>query len=270
MRCTISACCGIACGGKVPQKDAKKRQRISSPPSNVICAAPGAAGDSERAVKCLLVGADAALPQSTAGTAQATSYLDRAAPLIEALPGGSELAAEYHYRRLQLASQAGDDAARLQHADWLVNHAAGSPFELAGLVAAAKAADAKIEAAGPAEKSTLQQESYALYQRLSQHLGDDPEVLKRTKNCAGRPVQESELRVRVREIRGGRSAARSTGRRLSRSPGLPAARWPRPLSGRQLREIFGGVAYTTSRFAKGFRCLVRGQIPSVGLSVPDG
>lgn len=150
---------------------------------DVYLAAPGATRDAERTVKCLLLGADAALQQSTAETDRAAGYLDRAEPLVAALPGGSELSAEYHYRRLQLAGRAGNDAARLQHAEWLVKNAAGSAFELAGLVAAAKAVDAKVAAAGPAEKATLQQEAYALYQRLGRLWGDDPDVLQRTKNA---------------------------------------------------------------------------------------
>jgi tetratricopeptide (TPR) repeat protein len=66
------------------------------------------------------------------------------------------------------------------HAAWFVDHGQGTRFEVAGLVAAAKALDEADNAeTGPETRAR----AFQTYSRLSQLLGDDPSVLSENKNA---------------------------------------------------------------------------------------
>ena len=139
--------------------------------------------DDSRKLKCCLVAADAALNGRSSDAATATSFLDWATPLTERLPLSHSLVAEYHYRRLQMAGQRGDDEARRTHADWLVQHAAGSIYERPALVVAAKAVDEKLKSATEGQKRTLYEEAYAVYARLAEREGNSVEAISAKKNA---------------------------------------------------------------------------------------
>ena len=125
---------------------------------------PQAAADPSQAVKCCLLLADAALHLLEPNLEAARQILDSAAPRVSKLAISDPLTIEYHYRRLELASAQGDADARRQEAQWLTDHAADSPYELAGLLTIANALDREATAA--AGDSGLQERAYAAYQRV--------------------------------------------------------------------------------------------------------
>jgi hypothetical protein len=125
---------------------------------------PQAAADVSQAVKCCLLLADAALHLLEPNLEAARQILDNAAPRVTKLAISDPLTIEYHYRRLELASAQGDADARRQEAQWLTDHAADSPYELAGLLTIANALDREATAASG--DSGLQERAYAAYQRV--------------------------------------------------------------------------------------------------------
>jgi len=139
--------------------------------------------DDGRKLKCCLLAADAALNGPVADDATATSFLDGADPLARRLPPGNSLVAQYHYRRLQLAGRQGDDQARRTHADWLVDHAAGSIYERPALVISAKALDERLKSATDEQKRSLQEEAHVVYARLVQREGNSVEAISSRKNA---------------------------------------------------------------------------------------
>ena len=130
----------------------------------VFCRTPQAAADPTQAVKCCLLLADAALHQREPNLDAARQILENAAPRVAKLAVTDPLTIEYHYRRLELSSAQGDAEARRQEAQWLTDHAADTPYELAGLLTIANAIDREATAAG-ADKG-LQERAYAAYQRV--------------------------------------------------------------------------------------------------------
>lgn len=139
--------------------------------------------DLARRVKCSLLAAEVALGSEPADPAKAQAFLDAAGPLVASLPAGSAVVAEYHYRRLQLAARAGDEAARQQHANWLINNAVGSPYEAPALVAAAGAVERALKSADAPQAAALRQEAYGIYRRLSELLGNSPAALQADRNA---------------------------------------------------------------------------------------
>ena len=125
----------------------------------------------------------AALGSEPADAAEADSWLARAAALAESAPDTSSAKAEYHYRHLQAARLRNDAAARRMHAGWLIEHARGSTFELAGLIEVARDVERRLEAASEAERAALQDEAYTIYARLVSQLGDSPKVLQAQTNA---------------------------------------------------------------------------------------
>ena len=80
------------------------------------------------------------------------TYLGTVAAAAQRIDSGSTAAAEYHYRLLQLAQRAKDEAAAERAAQWIVENATGSPYELPALVVAARQADRAAEAASATDR----------------------------------------------------------------------------------------------------------------------
>lgn len=114
--------------------------------------------------------------QDVAGT-----YLTQAQTIAVKLPDNVRAVADYHYFAMRHAASQGDAAKQQQHALWLVDHAAGSSYELAALVTAARGANAAL-AAKPQDRDSLRH-AHRVYARLCQRLGTSPQVLKATKNA---------------------------------------------------------------------------------------
>lgn len=126
---------------------------------------PQASADATQAVKCALLLADAALHLLEPNLDAARQSLDNAASRVTKLPPSDPLIIEFHYRRLELATAQGDADARRQEAQWLTDHAADSPYELAGLLTIANSLDR--EATATPTDSGLQERAYAAYQRVT-------------------------------------------------------------------------------------------------------
>ncbi len=110
--------------------------------------------DQDTRLRSGLLAADVALNSGTPDAKGAADWLAKAAPLVEKLPPSDSSAAEFHYRSLQLSTLRDDDRGRREHADWLVQNASGSSFELPALIFSCKAVDAALEsAAAPARPS---------------------------------------------------------------------------------------------------------------------
>lgn len=118
--------------------------------------------DATRCLKCSLLVADAALQSDPPESDMARAALERAERWTRDMPSDSSLLAEYHYRRLQLATAAGDQAARGVHAQWLSDQAAGSPYELPALMIVANARDQEAADGG----TPAVEQCYTLYQRI--------------------------------------------------------------------------------------------------------
>ncbi len=104
----------------------------------------------------------------------------QAALLVES-PDNEELAAELHYRGLQIARSRNDYDAAQPHVEWFLDHATGSRFEAAGLVAAAKFMETPGAAGELTDEAAAR--AYQIYQRLSRSWGDTPDVLKSNRNA---------------------------------------------------------------------------------------
>jgi tetratricopeptide (TPR) repeat protein len=138
--------------------------------------------DASRKLKCCLLAAEAALTGPPVDLTIAERFLSRGASLVPQVSARSSIAAEFHYRALQMAGKTGNDAARREHADWLVQNAAGSAYEVPALIVAANAIDQAVAAAGETQKPQLHDEATAIYRRLVERLGDSPEDIAAKKN----------------------------------------------------------------------------------------
>lgn len=144
-------------------------------------------GDAARKVKICLLAADAALTEpagpAAASIEQAAGYLDQAANWIDPLPANDSLVPEYHYRRLQLNAATGDAARQVLHARWLVENAAGTAYELPGLVVAARAADQRAGAAAAEEQAAAREAAADVYRQLVERYDSSPEKLRNSQNA---------------------------------------------------------------------------------------
>jgi tetratricopeptide (TPR) repeat protein len=116
----------------------------------------------------------------------------------------TRLMAEYHYRALQLATRRNNDSERRSHADWIVQRAEGSAFELPALVIVAKGIDDQVKGSGRADRQLLEN-GQQVYERLVERFGDDPETLRNTKNAQ---VAVSRLAFYAEELEEHATAAR--------------------------------------------------------------
>ncbi|HUT94302.1 MAG TPA: hypothetical protein VMY37_32885 [Thermoguttaceae bacterium] len=147
-----------------------------------LSAAKDGADPAEK-LRCLLLAAEVALSADRVDLERVRLYLDQATALASGLPATDTLAADYHYRRFQLAGETGDDQHVREHAEWLARHAAGSGYELPALVELAKEADAAVAAAGGDRLRSSQEQAYAIYARLVKLLGDGPKAISSQKNA---------------------------------------------------------------------------------------
>lgn len=122
--------------------------------------------DPRQRVRVCLRAADAALHHHTPDLEMAQTMLQSAGRWASELPDSRSEVLEYHYRRLELASAQGDQQGRREQADWLADHAKGSPYEQAALVIVANALDKEISTAAASERETLNERAYTVYQRL--------------------------------------------------------------------------------------------------------
>lgn len=99
------------------------------------------------------------------------------------MPDNHALAADFHYRRLQWSGKNGDDAGRREHAEWLLEHAAGSVYELPALVVMARYIDRDVQQAAPERAKMLIGPAHDIYHRLAEKLGTSPEILQSRKNA---------------------------------------------------------------------------------------
>jgi hypothetical protein len=168
------------------QADAAEQKRLAA---QVIQAARqylDAAGpdqDGQRRVKCCLLAAEAALKDPADQGDAAASLLDRVSPSVSQLPDSSPLVAEYHYRRMQLAALRHDPLQRQQRAQWLIEHAADTAYELPALIVAARAAEQRLEQSPPAELAAARQAVYRIYRRLVARLGTSVTTLQSDQNA---------------------------------------------------------------------------------------
>jgi len=165
--------------------DADKRSELFDQLKSAVDVYRKAAGDAEpdRQLTCVLKVVDAALAIKPPDRTAAATYLGIADTLANRVQADDPGLAEFHYRSLQLARLTGNDAVRREHANWLVDHAAGSRYELAALVNVATALDKRIKSAAAEERSKLYREAYNVYTRLAQRLGDAPETIAAQKNA---------------------------------------------------------------------------------------
>ena len=147
----------------------------------LLAAAP--AGEHERRLRAALLAVDCLWQQAPSNLPRIEKYLAEVAVAANAVDAGNLAAAEYQYRRLQLAQKAGDQGAASEAAEWIVANAAGSPYELPALVIAARQADRGVEAASSQDRAARVADAAAIYSRLVERLGDSPAVLASTKNA---------------------------------------------------------------------------------------
>lgn len=140
-----------------------------------------AAGEKEsrRRLRCLLLAAEVALQSAPPNLPAAAERLQAAERLTPGLPSSDALAAEFHFRALQLAGRRRNEAQRTAHADWLVKNAAGSAYEVPALVISARSLEAEYRARGGAPSAALLQ----VYKRLVNRLGASPATLANNKNA---------------------------------------------------------------------------------------
>ncbi|MEX0819622.1 MAG: hypothetical protein WD070_08505, partial [Pirellulaceae bacterium] len=138
--------------------------------------------DKSRLLKSLNQAVNVALNDAIANIAMAGKYVEQASGITTSLPPSHAMVAEYHFHAMQLARKQGDLLQERLHAGWLVDHATGSPYELAGIIVMARTMDKKI-AASSADANDDLEEAFALYQRLVELLGDTPEAIRASKNA---------------------------------------------------------------------------------------
>jgi len=157
----------------------------------------GAGADAQRRLHVCALAADAAMNTDPADEAAAARYLDAARPLADAAVS-APAAAEYHYRRLQLATRRGEEASRRAHATWLVENAAGSRFEIPALVICANGLDAELSRDSPGEAAL--REGLHVYQRLVAHYGDAADALKSSRNAQVAASRLADYAERLQEF----------------------------------------------------------------------
>lgn len=145
--------------------------------------AAGPANDDQRQLKSCLLAAEVLLRDPPDQGVSAEVFLDRASKFVSPTSESGSLDAEYHYRRLQLATLRKQEPDRQQRAEWLVQNAAGTAYEAPALVVVARAADQRVEQSPVADRLEAQRTAYRIYQRLVERLGTSPEILQSDQNA---------------------------------------------------------------------------------------
>jgi len=138
--------------------------------------------DKSRLVRSLNQAANVALNGTVADTDTAARYVKQANALATSLPLSDSAVAEYYFHAMQLAKRRGDSLQERLNAGWLVEHAAGSQYELAAIIVMALTMDKKIADSADVADDDVR-EAFALYQRLVELLGDSPEAIRASKNA---------------------------------------------------------------------------------------
>jgi hypothetical protein len=136
-----------------------------------------------RRVKAMLLAVATFIPSDAAAWDGIAKYLDREQAVAAKLRSDDPSAAEYHYRRLELAQQRNQEQEIQEHAKWLTDHAPNSPFELPALVIVARGLDQRYQAANEQQRRELRVPAMKTYQKLSTAWGDSPEILSTKKNA---------------------------------------------------------------------------------------
>ncbi|MCE9527761.1 MAG: hypothetical protein K8R36_17095 [Planctomycetales bacterium] len=146
-----------------------------------LLAAKGASADQK--LRGALIGLQVVFETAPVDEKRAAAWLEAATSAGEGLPAKSPLAAEFHYRRLQLAQKTGDKTAMNKAAAWIAANSAGSPYEMPALVIVARQADDSVAAATDGNRKELQEEAADVYSRLAALVGESPEAIKGVKNA---------------------------------------------------------------------------------------
>jgi hypothetical protein len=136
-----------------------------------------------RRLKAALLAVDVLLNAGEPEWERVSALLAAVGAAAERQDPKSAAAIEYHYRRLQLAEQRHDAAAALAAAQAIVEHGAGTAYELPALAAAARAADEAVKNANPTERPQKLAAAASLYARIVSLLGEGPAVLAGNKNA---------------------------------------------------------------------------------------
>lgn len=166
--------------------DAATRKKLAADVlegADTYLAVAPSSGSGEAKLRVCLVALQVLLDEKDFSEAKAASYLQITKATAEALPDSNLLAAEYHYRKLQLSQKAGDKSAVATSARWLSSHAAGTPYELPALVIVARQADEAVATADDTTRKERQLQAAQIYARMAALLGDSPESLSKTKNA---------------------------------------------------------------------------------------
>jgi tetratricopeptide (TPR) repeat protein len=130
-----------------------------------------------------MLAVQAAEQSDPADVAMAKQYLAKARPLVQAIPPGSSVAAEFHYRAMQVAEREGVDGERDAHAEWIVDHAPGTPYELNALIQVVRANESMLETIPLDERETKLDVIYRQSRRLAELLGTSGEKIASSKNA---------------------------------------------------------------------------------------
>jgi len=165
---------------KAAEKAERGQQTLEAVKIYLAAAKPD--GDPAQRARACLIAADVSFNGAPADLPAAEVYVEQAAALVQKLPAGHARVAEYHFRALQLAQKQANEAEQRLHADWIVDKAAGSPYELPALIVMARTIDAAIKASSSPSPQQLAA-AYRYYRRLVGLLGDSPEAIRGNKNA---------------------------------------------------------------------------------------
>jgi outer membrane protein assembly factor BamD (BamD/ComL family) len=134
-------------------------------------------------VKATLLAVDVLLTEASPDWKAAGAYLDKVKSSADALSAEDPLSPELHYRRLQMAQHAGDEATARREAKFLTEHAADSSYELPALVLVAREADERLASTVSGQRQQRLREAIDIYQRLVRRVGEQSEIIRSKKNA---------------------------------------------------------------------------------------
>lgn len=157
------------------------------------------AGEADKRLRAALLGIEAAADGRPPQPAALGRLLSAGADASEGQ--APALQATFHYQYLRWSLGVGNRESARQHAEWLVTHPAGEPYRQTALVALAKAADTELANAKPSERDAALQRAENAYARLSQQLGDSPEVLAGNRNAQVALYKTAEFQLQRQQVR---------------------------------------------------------------------
>ncbi|MEW4565379.1 hypothetical protein AB1K70_22830 [Bremerella sp. JC770] len=132
-------------------------------------------------VRCLLNVSDLAR-KDILPAGDFAKYVGAVKPLVASLPPGDRAWVDYHYQALMLARTQKNDSEVGVHADWLLKHAKGTPYEQSALIIRALEIDQQVAATTMPDMSLLE-EGFDIYSRLVKHLGATSGAVQQSKNA---------------------------------------------------------------------------------------